>query len=213
MNWLKTVAVMIVAAITPLIAAAAPPSDPIAIQVNGNVVTATGLTPGGACAVVVSWRVRTMVVETWRASTADDTGAVSSAFPLEAPPGGLTAVIDVATGRLQVSLGDGSFFQRVDLPSDTFKRNEQRDVEEVGSPQVRAMTVVVRAGAGVWAQRGFDGAGGDADGRVDGRIQTNPASMMPIDESGAALKKIKQHDAVLVVDLSAGTYASTEVAP
>src|SRR5215213_4095701 len=81
MTRLKAVAVTIVL-ITSFAAAAEPPSQPIAIQVDGNVVTATGLTPGGACAVVVSWRVRTAIVETWRAGTADSEGAVSAKFPL-----------------------------------------------------------------------------------------------------------------------------------
>jgi hypothetical protein len=149
MTRLKVVAVTI-ALITSFAVAAEPPSRPIVIQVDGNVVTATGLTPGGACAVVVSWRVRTTIVETWRAGTADGAGSVSAKFPLAAPEGGLIAVIDVESGRLQVSVGDGSFFERVDLPSARLKRNEQRDVDEVTSPQVRAMTVLARAGKGVW---------------------------------------------------------------
>jgi hypothetical protein len=212
MTRLKVVAVTI-ALITSFAAAAKPPSLPIAIQVNGNVVTATGLTAGGACAVVVSWRVRTTIVETWRAGTADAAGTVSAKFPLAAPEGGLIAVIDVESGRLQVSVGDGSFFERVDLPSARLKRNEQRDVDEVTSPQIQAMTVLARAKAGVWVQRGFDGGGGDADGRVDGRIGIDPAAMTPIGDSGPPPKKIKQHDTVLVVDLMSGTYASTEVEP
>jgi hypothetical protein len=212
MTKLKAVAVTIVLIIS-FAAAAELPSQPIAIQVDGNIVTVTGLTPGGACAVVVSWRVRTAIVETWRAGTVDSEGAVSAKFPLAAPSGGLIAVVDVSTGRLEVSVGDGSFFERVELPSDRFKRNEERAVDEVASPQVRAMIVVARPGQGVWVQRGFDGGGGDADGRVDGRIGTDPSAMTPIGDSGPPPRKIKHRDQVLVVDLMSGTYATTEVEP
>jgi hypothetical protein len=213
MDTLKTIAVTIML-VGPLFAAAEPPSpQPLAIQVEGNIVTATGLTPGGACAVIVSWRMRAAIVETWRARTADEAGVVSAAFPFAAPAGGLIAVIDVATGRLQVTVGDGSFFERIDLPAGRFKRDDARDVDEVASPQVRAMTVIARPGEGVWVQRGFDGAGGDADGSVDGRIRTDPAAMTPIGDSGPAPQKIKRRDTVLVIDLMSGTFASTEVEP
>jgi hypothetical protein len=212
MNKLQAIAVtlMVVAASS---AAADPPSPPLGIHIDRNIVTATGLTPGGAYAVIVSWRMRAAIIETWRAGTADDAGVASTGFPLEAPPGGLIAVVDVATGRMHVSVGDGSFFERVGLPEARFRRNDERDVEEVASPQVRAMTVVARAGEGVWVQRGFDGAGGDADGRVDGRIRTEPAGMTPIGDSGPPPQKIKRRDKVLVVDLMSGTFASTEVEP
>jgi hypothetical protein len=212
MDSLKAIAVMMMV-LAASFAAAEPPSQPIAIQVAGNVVTVTGLTPGGACAVIVSWRMRASIVETWRSGRADDAGVVSATFPLAAPAGGLIAVIDVATGRLQVSVGDGSFFERVGLPDVRFKRDDAREVEEVASPQVRAMTVLARAGEGVWVQRGFDGAGGDVDGRVDGRIRTDPAGMTPIGDSGPPPRKIKRRDTVLIVDLMSGTFASTEVEP
>jgi hypothetical protein len=48
---------------------------------------------------------------------------------------------------------------------------------------------------------------------VDGRIGTDPGAMTPIGDSGPPPRKIKQHDTVLVVDLMAGTFASTEVEP
>ena len=203
--------------LAPQAVAAAELPPPIEIATEGYTVTATGLTPGGACAVVVSWRVEaggmSGTYETWRDVRADDDGAVSAEFRFSAPPGGLIAVVDVATGRVEVSIGNGRVFGRVDLPPARLKRNDQRDVEEVSSPQTRALIVVARPGEGVWVQRANDGAGGDADRKSDGRIRTNPAAMIPIGGSGPPPEKIKHRDAVLIVDLAAGTYASTEVTP
>jgi hypothetical protein len=198
-------------------AAAAEPLPPIVIATDGYTVTATGLTPGDACAVVVSWRVEAGGMsgsfETWRDVRADEAGTVTAEFRFSAPPGGLIAVIDVATGRLEVSVGDGSAFERVDLPPARLKRNDQRDVEEVSSPQTRVMIVVARRDKGVWVQRANDGARGDADRKINGKILTDPAAMTSIGDSGPPPSRIRPHDAVLVVDLKAGTFATTEVTP
>jgi hypothetical protein len=217
MNWLKAVAVMLVLAVSPFTAAAAPPSDPIAIQVDGNVVTATGLTPGGKCAVVVSWYTRRsgigVTLETVREAEVDAAGAASVQFELNRPASGLIAVIDVPTGRLAIDPGDGSAFELVDLPPARLKRNEQREIETLTSPQMSAMIVLARPGDGVWVQRVSDGGRDDADGALDGRIVTDPQAMKSMAGSGPPPKKIKPRDTILIVDRQAGTYAVTEVTP
>jgi hypothetical protein len=216
MNALKNLAIAAVLLAAQAVTAAVPP-PPISIATVGYTVTATGLTPGGACAVIVSWRVQgagmSGTVETWREARADADGTVAMQFRVPAPAGGLIAVVDVTTGRLEVSAGDGSTFERVDLPPDRLKRNGQRDVEEVTSPKTRAMIVVARRDQGVWVQRANDGARGDADRKINGKILTDPAAMTPIGDSSPPPAKIRPHDAVLIVDLKGGTYASTEVTP
>lgn len=211
----KSIAMAMVVFVTSFVEAAAPP--PIAIQVESNTVTATGLTPGGNCAVIVSWYSSTsgigIVLETARSARADDAGTVSIQFELRRPPSGLVAVLDVTTGRLAVDIGDGRAFERVDMPSERLKRNDAREVEAVASPQMSVMIVAARPAEGVWMQRTVDGGRGDADGQLNGRIRTDPAAMEPLGDSGPPPRKLKHRDTVLIIDRHAGTYATTEVTP
>ena len=219
MDRLRTMAVWAALAVTSLSVYADRQSDkdlqPIAIRVDGRSVKADGLTPGGASVVVISWPLSVSgmsgISETWRDARADDAGSLSVAFGSVAPAGGFTAVVDVTTGRLAIDTGDGNTFTRVELPPSRLKRNAQREVDHVVTPQPAAMIIVVRPGEGAWVQRADDGARGDADGIVDGRIIIDPSVMKAIAESGPPPKKIKARDTILMVDLQGGTYASTEV--
>lgn len=119
---------------------------PISIEVDVRAVHAAGLTPGGACVVVVSWRAQqggtSMVMETWRDARADSAGSIKVGFEAAAPGGRLIAVIDVASGRMEIDTGDGSAFERVELPPARLRRNAQREVEAIASPQPAASSAL-----------------------------------------------------------------------
>lgn len=195
----------------PVLVFASEPQSPMATRRDGHIITATGLTPGGRCAVIVSWRREGLVVESWKGGTADAEGTFSAAFESDAPSGGLVASADIESGRLHIDTGDGKFFRREDMPASRFKRNDAREVEALEFPAVRTLTVVVRRGEGAWVQRAGDASPLDADGELNHRIKTIPAGLIPIAGSEPAPRKLKKGDAVLVADLLLRVYASTEV--
>lgn len=221
MHCFRTVGVAIVVTVAAVIAHASEPlpssAGRITVLVDGRSVRATGLTPNGACAVVVSFRTlyqgTTAVLETWRNARASAAGEIDVSFELPPSSDALIAVVDVATGATQISPGDGSSFRRTELPAARFRRDSERRVEEIASPQLSTMIVVVSPREGAWVQRANDGGAGDADGTVNNRIGVDPAAMHPIAYSGAAPNKFKAKDVVLVINRHAGTYASSEVTP
>ncbi len=188
---------------------------PIIIEVNGATVTASGLTPGGSAAVVCAWRKTagefSESSQTSRDAHVSGDGRVTVEFGSAIPASALIAVIDVATGRLETLIG--TKFRRIDLPAKRFKKGADGQVDEFALPHAEAMVVLVRRGEGVWIQRLSDGGYGDDDGSLDGRLRINPERMTPIAFSGAAPKKIRGRDVVLLVDTSARVFAATEVTP
>jgi hypothetical protein len=190
--------------------------SPIAIEISGSSVTATGLTPGGAVAVVAAWNTTvrgwSKAGHTWQDARAAANGAVQTTFPNLIPPGAFLAVIDVATGRVVEKTDAVQTFQRLELPEKRLKRDSKREVGEIWSPLPRAMIVWIRAGEGVWVQVAGDGGSGDDDLVTNGRVSTDPGKMNPIAFSPAPPKKIKSHDIVLMIDVRGGLIASTEVA-
>ena len=118
-------------------------------------VTATGLTPGGAAAVlnvsVQSSGSSSVVTRTWRDARAGADGSISVTFNAPVAQGAFIAVIDVETGRIARSTGTETLFEQVDLPERRFKRNANREVDAVATPHPSAMLVIVRRGVGAWA--------------------------------------------------------------
>src|SRR5688572_5292529 len=119
--------------------------SPIAIEISGSSVTATGLTPGGAVAVVAAWNTTVQgwskAGHTWQDARAAANGVVQTTFPNPIPPGAFLAVIDVATGRVVEKTDAAQTFQRVELPEKRLKRDSKREVGEIWSPLPRAMIV------------------------------------------------------------------------
>lgn len=192
-------------------------APPISFEVQDATVTASGLTPGGAAAVLnVSIETSgssSFVTRTWRDARAGADGRISVAFRTPVVQGAFVAVIDVETGRIARTTGTGTLFDQVDFPEKHFKRNANRDIDVVLSPHPSAMLVVVRRGVGAWLRVAYDGGSGDADGRVDGRITTDPSTLRPIAHSPEAPAKIKAKDAVLLIDPRCLCFATTEVEP
>jgi hypothetical protein len=215
MNVLRAVRVLVaLAALTAALTAHAADLPPITFTVQDASVTATGLTPNGAAAVLnvaVEWSgSSSRVTRTWRDARAGADGSISVQFGVPVVEGAFVAVIDVETGRLARTTGT---FAQVDLPERRFKRNANREVDQVASPHPSAMLVVVRRGVGAWLRIAHDGGSGDADGAVDGRITTDPSTLRPIAYSPEPPPKIKPKDAVLLIDPSCRCFATTEVEP
>jgi hypothetical protein len=196
-------------------AANAKPAPAITVTVTGKEVSASGLTPGGAAAVLTSWRTKTdgfrRSSQSWCDARADASGTIRVTFTQAFPTGALVAVVDVTTGTVQLTDVGAPRFRRSVLPAKHLKRDDKGEVGEVSSPEESIFIVVVRPGDGVWVQIASDGGTGDDDGRVNGRVRTDPASLKPIAYSPAPPKKIKSKDLVFVLDGALGTVSSVEV--
>jgi hypothetical protein len=205
------------AALSVTVAVHAADLPPITFTVHDATVTVTGLSPGGAAAVLnislESSGSSSFVTRTWRDARAGADGAVSVTFGRRIAERAFIAVIDVETGRIARASGADTMFEQVDLPAKHFKRNANAEVDEVLTPHSSAMLVVVRRGVGAWLRVAYDGGGGDADRRVDGRITTDPSTLRPIAHSPEAPKKIKPKDLVLLIDPHCLCFAMTEVKP
>src|ERR1700741_5069564 len=126
--------------------------SPIAIEISGSSVTATGLTPGGAVAVVAAWSTTvpgwSRAGHTWRDARVTADGVVQTTFSNSIPSGAFVAVIDVASGRVVEKTDAAQTFQRVELPEKRVKRDSKREDGEISSPLPPAMIMWIRAGAG-----------------------------------------------------------------
>jgi hypothetical protein len=190
---------------------------PIITTVDGQSVSATGLTPGGAAAVLTSWRVKAngswYSSQTWRDTQADPVGAISVTFDHTFPPGALVVVVDVSSGRVHLHDVGTARFERTAVGAQQLQRDDAGDVAEVLSPNESAFIMLVRPGEGIWVQIASDGGAGDDDGSVNGRVRTDPANLQPIAGSGAAPQVIQSNDLLFVMDDVAGLVSSAEVTP
>lgn len=190
---------------------------PIITTVDGQAVSATGLTPGGAVAVLTSWRVKADASwyssQTWQEAQADTVGTIGVTFDHAFPPGALVVVVDVSSGRVHLHDVGTARFERTPIATQQLQRDDAGNVTELLSPNESTFTVLVRPGEGIWVQIASDGGTGDADGSVNGRVRTDPANLLPIAGSGAPPQVIQSNDLLFVMDDVAGLVSSAEVTP
>lgn len=189
----------------------------VTFQPNGRSVTAAGLTPGGACAVIVVWRTASgdaaAVRQIWRDAHANDAGTVTVTVAEPIPAGAFAAVADVRSGGVATTDESSTAFRAVAFDARELRRADEGDVSEISSPHASLLLLVVRRGEGAWIQVATDGGAGDADNRVDGRISTDPSVLQPIAHSGAPPRRIKNKDLLLRIDPESRFYSRMEVMP
>lgn len=190
---------------------------PVSFQISGQSVHTAGLTPGGSAVVICAWKTSSgdlsRASESWRETRASESGEAAVAFTSAIPDGAFIAVLDIASGRIRFTSGEATHFEQVSLLPKRLRRDGDGGVTAVLSPHEAVLLVVMRPGEGVWARTAQDGAAGDADHSLDGRITTDPAGLELLAGSGPAPKKIKARDVVLLIDTSSRLFASTEVMP
>lgn len=190
---------------------------PVVATVTGQAVSATGLTPGGAAAVITSWRTRVYgswySSQTWRDARVDAGGAIGVTFNQKFPPGALVTIVDVSSGRVHLHDVGTTRFARTEVATQQLQRDEAGDVGEVFFPNESAFIVLVRPGVGVWVRIASDGGEGDDDGTVNGRLRLVPGHLLPIAGSGAPPQTIRSNDQLFIMDDIAGSVASAEVTP
>lgn len=217
MTILTRAALLCFAALSLPLHAEADPPTAISINVYGDIVTASGLTPGGEVAMLAVWS-NDVAPGTTNAGVlsetadADATGSASITFRQQLPPRTLVAVIDVKSGRIEV-FAEQPRFRRLELPPRRLKRDDARDVDAVLSPFEFAVTVVVRPAVGAWIHSGGDGGATDGDGRADGGVRTGPEAMRPLGDAPPPPRKITPRDMVLSIAPDAGVFSIAEVTP
>ena len=206
--------IVIVAAV--LLAAPTLFAQPV-VTVGADLVTAKGVTPGGAVALAFAGHVRgdwlNHVVHFQTVATDDDLdGVVTFTRKKGLPPIALAVVVDLATGQLGASSPGGAPRPTArELPAAATDVGTEglRQLAESGS---RLDVLLVKQAEGAWARSIFDGGPLDADGSTDGAVTVAFARLAPLGATARATDTARAGDVLVLVDPMTLRYAAARLA-
>lgn len=180
--------------------AQAPSVNPV-VSFGDQTVIASGMTPKGQ----VVWFGVMRDLDNGRLDwshdeeiTADQSGTGTVQLDIGRPIAlqSLWFAVDLATGRFGVNAPSGYPLRQFDLPSNAISAA----LNHLVIPRSVLIVVLVRPGVGAWTLRAGDGAAGDSDGAVDGKVDIDCTQLLPIGSSPGAPKNFSPKDTLLVVD-------------
>jgi hypothetical protein len=108
--------------------------------------------------------------------------------------------IDLTTGRSTLST-PAEYQLRTSEPSaGALKQTVDGHINRFTAPRTLVEGVLVRPGGGAWGFTAGDGAAGDADGQVNGRVECQTDQMRPIGASGPPPGWLLPSDIIIVID-------------
>ena len=203
----------------PAIAAASVPA--LGVAFSGQSVHVTGVTQNGQLAIVACMREasRQMFVrmtDVQRLLTDSGSGVIDFDLGRVVPTRSIWAVVDLSSGRYTVATPQG--FPRLELPFPASalktKPSEDEDDQLINNHFVLEMLWVHpgdHKSAGAWFTRVADGGDSDEDGKNDGKATVSASRFVAIGSSGAAPRKIKKGDILVMIDPFEMQFFATQV--
>ncbi len=121
------------------------------------------------------------------------------------------AVVDYATGRYTIATPEGFAVRLRQLPAAAWRGRPDDDFDFVDLDSRWIEALCVRPGKAAWHVFATDGAGLDADRRVDNRMSLGAAQMTPLLGDLASPAKFRPHDIVIIIDPYAMDVVAAEV--
>jgi hypothetical protein len=172
----------------------------MALNVEGQTLVATGLTPGGQ---VVWFTVARQaadyaeqIVPFSAMTVADKTGEAQLTLPHQPGSQSIWAAVDLATGGLSTGVPAASTLQQ--LPAGTLKvKSHSGEADQLQDPASYAEVLWVRPGVGAWTLAVADDGPRNQGGR--GQVLFAIDQMQPLGNSPAAPSHVGAGDLVLAV--------------
>lgn len=186
-----------------------------AVALEPSSLTVTAATPG-EYVVVLGFQSRTImgsldVVSAVMARPADSAGVARFDFDTPVPQRSIFAVVDYATGRYTVATPNGFPLRLRQLRPNAWRGNPNDDFDLLDVESRWVETLCVRPGTGVWHFFATDGAGLDADRRVDDRMSVPAERMNVVLGDVVSPGKFRPRDVVIVIDPHVMDVIATEV--
>lgn len=180
----------------------------LALQVERKSVVATEVTRGGSAVFFSVGYDPSPVPQKRRQATIvrdeDGDGVVELAMPEGVPPLGIWAVVDMATGAVQLGSPRGydlSYF--LDPVEASFKTDGDGRFVRLERDTDDLELLIVRPGKGAWTLRGVDGAETDADYNTNATVALSFDKLTPLGEHAAmSAGVVLPTDVVVLIDVT-----------
>lgn len=147
----------------------------------------------------------------WRGAIAGDDGTVAIDLGRDIAPISMWVAFDVATGAYGSGTARSLKLREADLPPQALERGAGGKVEKIETRVDQIYSFVVRPGVGYWEAAAGDGAAGDDDGVLDGRIRFSPKGLRKIGRSANDFDDLRDGDILAVFVPRQMGYLITEV--
>ena len=147
----------------------------------------------------------------WRGAIAGGDGTIAIDLRRDVAPVSMWVAFDVATGAYGSVTARSLKLRESDLPPQALKRGAGGKVEKIETRVDQIYSFVLRPGVGYWEAGAGDGAEGDADGMLNGRIDFSPKGLRKIGRSAKDFDDLRDGDILAVFVPRQMGYFITEV--
>jgi hypothetical protein len=198
-----------------VVASAAKPPRRLDVVPSGKTITVQRGT-AGAEIVLVGYELATLHYSPLyrrvvRRQTADGRGAVAFELGREVEAASVWVAVDVASGAYGSSGSRALKLREAELPPQALRRGSSGNVNRVETRFDSVYSLVVRPGVGIWEMAAGDGAAGDSDGVLNGKLGFAPTSMKAIGKSRVAVGELQHGDVIVIFVPRQMGYLITEV--
>ena len=192
-----------IAALAPVLQAAAPASGP-SVVLSRKSVTVTGITPGADVVFFGAGMDQdgfTSTLSRWCRIVKDDDkdGAVTFVPANDIPPKFILVVADARNGQFTIASPEG-FSTRRPVRKKEFLANASGVIERIASPGPSADAIYIHPGGGIWNVRSWDGAPEDGDHQPNGVTVLSLADFKPLGTPGEKPAAFAPGGTLFVVD-------------
>lgn len=150
----------------------------------------------------------------FREGNADGSGNVEFDLERDLAEVSFWVALDVSTGGYGATAHTTTRLREGELHGHAFRKDSAGKLKHVELPFDYVYTVVVRPGVGAWEAVAGDGAEGDDDQRLDGKIEIKPARLRKRKDAGSpSLDEYRSGDVLAVFAPRQMGYLIVEVKP